>query len=123
MYGVFDNEYTAEEVDDYLNGGPPSSAHDGMAWGQNPYGHIFGGKSNVKVLGKTWQWKVGYAAKLWGAWVGNQVKRVERNGADGPADGPADVPALVVREGEVWMPNLMVHAVKSNPKRVDNGPG
>lgn len=60
IYGEFAPQYSEEDIDIFLNGGPPSPEHDGMAWGRNAYGDMFKQADKVENLGPTWRWNPGY---------------------------------------------------------------
>lgn len=114
IYGQSAHLCMPKQIDMYLNGGPPSAEHDGMAWGQNSYGDLFGQDSGVKDLGPTWRWDQGYPSVLMEVWLANDVDRVSKLGAD--------VPTLQDKDGKVCMPNLMLHPVKTNMKAPANLP-
>lgn len=105
IFGEFAHEYTPEQIDVHLNGGPPSPEHDGMGWGQNVYGHQMGQQSGIENLGPTWRWDQGYPGNLMDAWTSNDVERVSKE--------DSDVKALQIRDGKVYMPILMMHPVKT----------
>lgn len=112
IFGQYAHDFTLQEIDVFLNGGPPTAEHDGMGWGVNAYGTQFGQNTPVKDIGPTWTWKPGYPQDLFRAWVENDVEAVERG----------DLPTLCVRDGHVMMPMTLLHPVKSNPKPPPNPP-
>lgn len=104
IYGEFSGEYSDTDIDIFLNGGPPSKEHGGMAWGRNAYGSSFSQDDPVKDLGPTWRWNPGYPGHLFEVWM------------RGDAEAADKLPSLVTDDGKVLMPNLILHPVKSNPE-------
>lgn len=103
-YGQHSSLFNPEDIDIYINGGIPTKKHDGMAWGEMPYGEKFSQNSTVKDLGPTWAWNGGYGRQLFDAWIG-----IEHDEIDESATLP------MTRDGDILMPNLMLHSVKTNP--------
>lgn len=103
VYGQHPGTYIAGEIDVYLNGGPPSKEHDGMAWGTNAYGYP---GLNID-LQSTWKWTPQYAGRLFDTWLSDGM-----NFSDGSHPNAS---LLQVRDGEIYLPNVMLHPVKTNP--------
>lgn len=110
-YGQHADDYSAKDLDIFLNGGPPSSELDGMALGQNTYEPKYAQDVSVEQLQPSWKWNPGYAGHLFRTWL------QENYGDSGQLEGdhyPRE-PLLQIRDGKVLMPNLMIHPVKTNP--------
>lgn len=104
MYGQRSGLFTQEDIDIYSNGGKPNKEHDGMAWGEDPYGKKFSQNSTVKEVDPTWAWNGGYGRQLYDAWIG-----IDHDKFDESATLPK------IRDGDIFLPNLMLHSVKTNP--------
>lgn len=110
IYAESAHLYSAEDVNKFVNGGLPSPDHDGMAWGMNSYGRApdsrFFQDLPVQGLGPSFGWNKGYASRLMDPWMANDAARTkDQNGLS---------PTLVVRNGKVYMPMLVLHPVKTN---------
>lgn len=106
FYSRKDHRYASAAVDRYVNGGPPDAGHDGMAWGEWVYGgdgDAYRQHTGIEGgLDPTFRYASDYPDDLWRAWM----QGVDNDYVRG------HLPTIVYRDGEVYLPNTIMHPVK-----------
>ena len=90
------------QIDDILNGGPPSAEHKGFAYGINSYDIRVLDDFNARTQ-QNWWWRSKMPGDVMRAWLSG----------DHPAGSPLPYP-LVEEDGKIYAPNMALHPFKTN---------
>lgn len=120
LYGANSHHFGKGEyptIDFWANGGPPRIENWGTGRGQAIYGPEFlpkrpGKQKPTPFMGTTYRFNAHYPQQLWDAWMHGDPRSYDI------VTGKA--PSLKVWNDQVWIPNLMMHPVKTNKKRPED---
>lgn len=107
MYSREDHRHDMTDVNIYLNGGNASREHDGMAWGQFVYEEVFEQPTPMTDFNPTYRFKTPYPQDMWDAWL-------KGHSPEGEDLDHEQLPSMMVKDGKIFLPNTMLHPVKTN---------